>query len=495
MQSMLYRAIIVGDSRCLCYTSRNLCSSLGIRHFSHKELCEEDLTRYVDILTVKLGKGSSEEETLTTLLNDQALDAIPLSQNLVHRLLQRYKDDWKSALGVFRWAGSRSSFRHSPESYDMMVDILGRMKVMEKLRDLLEEMRESGLVTMNTVAKVMRRFVGAGQWVDAVKIFDDLQSLGLEKNIESMNLLLDTLCKEKFVEQAREIFLELKQYIAPNAHTFNIFIHGWCKICRVDEAHWTIEEMKGYGCRPCVISYSTIIQCYCQEGNFSRVYELLDEMHAQGCSPNVITYTTIMCALAKAQKIEEALKVPERMRSSGCRPDTLFFNSFLYTLGRAGRLDDAAYVFSVEMPKAGVSPNTSTYNSLISMFCYYAQEKRAFEILKEMENSGYCKPDAQTYHPLIKSCFRTGKIDSVLNGILDDMINKYHLSLDLSTYTLLIHGLCREDRCNWALSLFEEMIDQDIIPRHRTCRLLLDEVKQKNMYQAVEKIEDLMKKL
>ncbi|TKY63083.1 Pentatricopeptide repeat-containing protein mitochondrial [Spatholobus suberectus] len=495
MQSIIYRTIIVGDSRCICCASANLCSSLGTRHFSHKEQCEEDLTKYMDILTAKLGKGSSEDQTLHTLCNDQACDAIPLSQNLVHRLLRRYKDDWKSALGVFKWASSRLSFRHSPESYDMMVDILGRMKVMEKLRDFLEEMREGGLVTMNTVAKVMRRFVGAGQWVDAVRIFDDLQALGLEKNTESMNLLLDALCKERFVEQAREIFLELKQHIAPNAHTFNIFIHGWCKVCRVDEAHWTIQEMKGYGCRPCVISYSTIIQCYCQEGNFGRVYELLDEMQAQGCSPNVITYTTVMCALAKAEKFEEALEVPKRMRSSGCRPDTLFCNSFIYTLGRAGRLDDAAYVFKVEMPKAGVVPNTSTYNSMISMFCHYAQEKRAFEILKEMENSGNCKPDAQTYHPLIKSSFRTGKIDRLLNDILNDMINKYHLSLDLSTYTLLIHGLCGAERCNWAFSLFEKMIDQDIIPRYRTCRLLLDEVKQQNMYQAAEKIEDLMKKL
>ncbi|KAL2320279.1 hypothetical protein Fmac_029248 [Flemingia macrophylla] len=496
MQSVIYRAIIVRDSCCiLCFSTRNLCSSLGTRHFSHKEQCEEDVTRYMDILTAKIGKGSGEEETLHTLLNDQACDAIPLSRNLVHHLLQRYKDDWKSALGVFRWAGSRSSFKHSPESYDMMIDILGRMKVMEKLRDFLEEMREGGLVTMNTVAKVMRRFSGAGQWVDAVRTFDDLQTFGLEKNTESMNLLLDALCKEKFIEQARKLFLELKQHIAPNAHTFNIFIHGWCKVCRVDEAHWTIQEMKGYGCRPCVRSYSAIIRCYCQEGNFSRVYELLDEMQAQGCSPNVITYTTVMCALAKAGKFEEALEVAERMRSSGCRPDTLFCNSYIYTLGTAGRLDGANHVFKVEMPKAGVSPNTSTYSSMISIFCYHAQENRAFEVLKEMENLGNCKPDLQTYHPLIKSCFRTGKIDSLLNDILNDMINKHHLSLDLSTYTLLIHGLCRADRCKWAFSLFEEMIDQDIIPRYRTCHLLLDEVKQKNMYQAAEKIEGLMKKL
>ncbi|KAK7395879.1 hypothetical protein VNO78_16451 [Psophocarpus tetragonolobus] len=496
MQSITYLAIIVRGSRCICCASANFPYSLGTRHFSHKEQCEEEeLLRYIDILTAKLGKGSSEEQTLHTLSNDHACDAIPLSQNLVHSLLHRYKDDWKSALGVFRWASSRSSFRNSPESYDMMVDILGRMKALDKLKDFLEEMHEGGLVTMNTVAKAMRRLVGAGQWVDAVRIFDDLQTLGLEKNTVSMNLLLDTLCKEKFVEQARKIFLELKQHIAPDAHTFNIFIHGWCKVFRVDEAHWTIQEMKGYGFRPCVISYSTIIRCCCQEGNFSRVYELLDEMQAQGCSPNVITYTTVMSALAKAEKFKEALEVPERMRSSGCRPDTLFFNSFIYTLGRAGRLDDAAYVFKVEMPKAGVAPNTSTYNSMISMFFHYAEEKRAFEILKEMENSGDCKPDAQTYHPLIKFCFKTGKIDGVLDEILKDMTNKQHLGLDLSTYTLLIHGLCREDRCNWAFSLFEEMINQDIIPSYRTCRLLLDEVKQKNMHQAAEKIEDLMKKL
>ncbi|KAE9603425.1 hypothetical protein Lal_00008259 [Lupinus albus] len=501
MQS-IYCAILWGSS-CICCKAlarRNFCSALascdlvGTRDSWHKEQCQ-DLKSSAEILIAKVRKGSSEEEILQSLFNDQACNGIHLSQNLIDRLLDRFKDDWKSALGIFKWASSQSSFRPSPESYDTMVDILGRMKQMEKLKDLLEEMRESSLITVNTIAKIMRRFVGAGQWEGAVRIFDDLQTLGLEKNTETMNLLLDTLCKEQFVEQAREIYLELKQHIAPNAHTFNIFIHGWCKIRRVDEAHWTIQEMKGYGCRPCVISYSTIIQCYCEEQNFDRVYELLDEMQAQDCSPNVITFTTIMHALAKAEKFEEALKIVERMRSAGCRADTLFYNSFIYTLGRAGRVDDASYVFKVTMPRAGVAPNTSSYNSMISMFCHHAQESRAFDILKEMEDSGLCKPDVQTYHPLIKSCFKTGKTDSLLNDILNDMVNKHHIGLDISTYTLLIHGLCRADRCEWAHRLFEEMIEQGIVPRYRTCRLLLNEVKQKNMYEAAEKIEVVMKKL
>jgi pentatricopeptide repeat protein len=144
-----------------------------------------------------------------------------------------------------------------------------------------------------------------------------------------------------------------------------------------------------------------------------------------------------MCALAKAEKFDEALHVVERMNAFECRPDMLF----LKFVHKAGRIDDVTHVFKVAMPKATVAPNTWTYNSMISMFCYYAQE-RDFGILKEMEKSGFCKPDIQTYHPLI-----------------------------------------------------EEMVDQDTVRRYKTCCLLLDEVKQKNMYQAVEKIEVLMKKL
>lgn len=486
---------------CRSLRLRNLYSSsvsshlVGTRNFQHREQYH-GLTRLsdFDIIIAKVSKGNSEDEILGSLVNDQTCNSINLSHDLIDRLLHRYKDDWKSAFGIFKWASSHSSFGHSPQTYDMMIDILGKMKQWDKVRALLKEMSQGSLITLNTISKVMRRFCGAGLWKDSVRVFDDIENLGLEKNTESMNVLLDTLCKENKVEQARAIFLELKQHISPNAHTFNIFIHGWCKVKRVDEAHWTIQEMKGYGCYPSVISYSTIIQCYCKENNFSRVYELLDEMQAQDCSPNVITFTGIIFALGKAEKFEEALEIAERMKSVGCRPDTLYYNSLIYTLGRAGRVDDAIFVFKEEMPQAGLAPNTSTYNSMISIFCDHAQENLAFNCLKEMEDSGLCKPNIETYHPLIKLCFKAGKIDSCLNEILDDMVNKHHLCLDISTYTLIIHGLCRADRCEWAYSMFEEMINQDIMPRYRTCRLLLDEVKLNNMYEAADRIEDLMKK-
>ncbi|XP_039164468.1 uncharacterized protein LOC120291318 [Eucalyptus grandis] len=51
------------------------------------------------------------------------------------------------------------------------------------------------------------------------------------------------------------------------------------------------------------------------------------------------------------------------------------------------------------------------------------------------------------------------------------------------------------DKADWAYLLFDEMVGQEITPRYQTCRLMLDEVRQKNMYDAAERIEDFMKQL
>ncbi|XP_062029548.1 pentatricopeptide repeat-containing protein At3g04130, mitochondrial [Rosa rugosa] len=483
------------NSSAFFHTSFESCSSAVSPLGSSQQL--EDPTRLsdLDIIISRVPVGSTDDQVLLSLSHDQACNSIQLTHLLVHQLFHRFKNDWKSALGVFRWAESRPGYKLPPDAYDMIIDILGKMRQMDQTMHLLERMHHDRLVTLNTVGKVMRRFAGAGKWEDAVRIFDGLGRFGLEKNTESMNLLLDTLCKENKVEVARDIFLELKSHISPNAHTFNIFIHGWGKVNRVDEAHWTIQEMKGHGCRPCAISYSTIILFYCHKYNFGKVYELFDEMEAQACPPNVVTFTTVMCYLAKSEEFEEAMQLYERMKSAECKPDTLFYNSLIHTLGRARRVREAIHVFEVEMPENEVPHNTSTYNTMIAMFCNNAQEEEALKILRKMESSGLCKPDVQTYYPLLKMCFKTGKTDSCLIELVNDMVNGHHLSLDLSTYTLLIHGLCRAGKCEWAYSLFKEMIAQEMKPRYKTCRLLWDEVKLKNMSAAADSIEDFMKNL
>lgn len=68
---------------------------------------------------------------------------------------------------------------------------------------------------------------------DAIRTFNELENLGLEKNMEAMNSVLDRLCKEGQINQARKIFSALKPRIFHKAPTSYIFIHGCCKLNQV----------------------------------------------------------------------------------------------------------------------------------------------------------------------------------------------------------------------------------------------------------------------
>ncbi|KAG0491137.1 hypothetical protein HPP92_008000 [Vanilla planifolia] len=449
---------------------------------------EEDAQKIrIAILNVQ---NRSVNNIIQALQSNYFCQQMQLGTVLVDSLLQKFGDDWKSALAFFQWAGSRPGYRHTSCTYDKMVDLLGKMKQMDQMWDLVEKMRTGGFMTLETVAKIMRRLAGARRWREAIRFFDDLERLGFEKDTKSMNLLLDTLCKERKVELAREIFIELKAHIPVDAYTFNIFVHGWCIVQRIEEALWTTQEMKGYGFHPSVITYSSILKAYCNQSNFCKVYELLDQMVAEGCPPNAVTYTIVIKSLARSHDVEDVLNVVNRMKSSGCSPDTRFYNTLINILGNAGRLDDALHIFDGVMELNGVCRDLSSYNIMISLFCQHDKEQEAIHVLNEMKGSS-CKPVLQTYYPLLKLCFRARKLH-LLKSLLSDITIKHHLSLDLDAYTLLIHGLCVAGNVEWAYSLFTEMIDLEIVPRIRTCRLIMDLAVQKNMNVAVERIKSLI---
>ncbi|OIT30516.1 pentatricopeptide repeat-containing protein, mitochondrial, partial [Nicotiana attenuata] len=82
----------------------------------------------VNVVLARISPGNSEAEVLQSLLSDPACESIHITDNFVDRVLYRFKDDGKSALGSFRWAQSHPGYNPSPELYDKLVDILGKMK-------------------------------------------------------------------------------------------------------------------------------------------------------------------------------------------------------------------------------------------------------------------------------------------------------------------------------------------------------------------------------
>ncbi|KAJ3699959.1 hypothetical protein LUZ61_003664 [Rhynchospora tenuis] len=435
---------------------------------------------------------SSNVTSLESVLLSLRRCSINVSDGLVKKVLCRFSNDWMRAFGFFMWAraGMQPGYDLSPELYNTMVDILGKFKQFDLMWGLIGEMAKiGGLVSLETMKKAMRRLAGAGWWIETINAFEEIERFGVKRDTMAMNALLDTLCKERSVRRAHEVFVEMKGKIPPDGTTFNCLIHGWCKARKLDRVHETLKEMRELGFAPCVITYTSLIEAYCLVKNFAMVISILEEMQKEGCAPNVITYTIIIHTLGKANQTKEALRIYKKMKTDGIVPDTSCYNSLIYTLGRAGGLKDAYNLFD-EMHKKKIVPDVNTYNTLISITCDHGEITNALKLLAKMSEENLCKPETRTYFPILKFCCKMGWVKIIL-FLLGHMF-KRDISLDLGTYTLLINRLCRNGYLVQSCMFFEEMVLKGLIPKKDTYNMLIESLERKKMDEAKTKVEELM---
>ncbi|XP_076924795.1 pentatricopeptide repeat-containing protein At3g22670, mitochondrial-like [Bidens hawaiensis] len=388
---------------------------------------ENDTKRITKVLV----KRFESVESVVQALNESNVTP---SEGLVSQLLKRFDNNWKAAYGVFIWAESRLGFKFSPDMYDILVDCLGKSRNFDLMRQVVKQMVQIGnnYVTINTILKVIRRLAKAGLYEEAIDEFRRIEEYGIKRDILALNVLVGALAKGKNVERANDIFLEFKNEIPPNSHTFNSLIHGWSKARDIVKIQATMEEMKEHGISPDVVTYTSLIEAYCCKKDFRKVDQGLEEMQEKGCSPNIITYTIIMHARGKSKEIDEALKVYEKIKSTDCVLDTSLFNSLIHILSKAGRIKDAREVFN-EMPDIGIKRDTQTYNTMITAVCEHTQEEDALKLLHEMEKCGV-KPDFDTYAPLLKMCLKLKRM-KVVSFLLNHMLDN-DVSVGLGTYSL-----------------------------------------------------------
>ncbi|GFP86542.1 pentatricopeptide repeat-containing protein at3g22670 mitochondrial [Phtheirospermum japonicum] len=415
---------------------------------------------------------------------------VDLSNGLVEQILRRFSHEWIPSFGFFKWAESQKGINHSPDLYNLMVDNLGKTRKFEIMWELVEKMKKlEGYVTLETMTKIMRRLAKAGKYDDAIEAFEIMNLFGVVKDITSMNILLDSLVKQGSVEHAERAYLKLKEHILPTKQTFNVLVHGWCKIRQIDKAKKTVDEMKACGCSPDAVTYTSFIEAYCREKDFRKANSTLEEMEKDGISPGVVVYTIMMNAYAKAKEINKSIEVYEQMKKNNCAPDASFYNVFISALSRAGRLKDADEVFE-DMSRQGVAPDVSTYNTLIFIAAIHLEEEKALSLLMKMEENNNCKPNIDTYAPLLKMCCRLNRM-KVLSFLLSHMFGN-DVSLDPGTYSLLVSRLCGSGNVVRACSFFEEMVEKGFVPMDCTYEILIKELEKKGMDEEKRRIEEVM---
>lgn len=414
---------------------------------------EED----VDAETVfRMINGSNLQGELKESLSSSG---IHLSKDLIDRVLKRVRFSHGNpiqTLEFYRYAGARRGFYHSSFSLDTMLYILGRNRKFDQIWEILIETKrkDRSLISPRTMQVVLGRVAKLCSVRQTVESFWKFKRLVPDFfDTACFNALLRTLCQEKSMTDARNVYHSLKHQFQPDLQTFNILLSGWKSS---EEAEAFFEEMKGKGLKPDVVTYNSLIDVYCKDREIEKAYKLIDKMREEDETPDVITYTTIIGGLGLIGQPDKAREVLKEMKEYGCYPDVAAYNAAIRNYCIARRLGDADKLVD-EMVKKGLSPNATTYNLFFRVLSLANDLGRSWELYERMLGNG-CLPNTQSCMFLIKMFKRHEKVDMAMR-LWEDMVVKCFGSYSLVS-DVLLDLLCDLAKVEEAEKCLLEMVEK-----------------------------------
>ncbi|KAK7344356.1 hypothetical protein VNO77_13870 [Canavalia gladiata] len=415
-----------------------------------------------------------------------------LSNDLIDQVLKRIRfshSNPSQTLEFFRYTGRRKGFYHTAFSLDTMLYILGRSRMFANVWELLIEARreDQSLITPRTVMVVLGRIAKVCSVRTTVESFRKFKKLVPEFDTSCFNALLRTLCQEKSMTDARNVYHSLKHGFRPNLQTFNILLSGWKT---PEDAEEFFKEMRDMGVVPDVVTYNSLVDVYCKGREMEKAYKVLDEMRDRNLSPDVITYTSIIGGLGLIGQPDKARDVLKEMKEYGCYPDAAAYNAAIRNFCIAKRLGDA-YGLMDEMVSKGLSPNSTTYNLFFRVFFWSNDLQSSWSLYRRMMVEG-CLPNTQSCMFLIRLFRRQEKVEMALQ-LWSDMLEK-----GFGSYTLvsdvLFDLLCDMGKLGEAEKCFLEMIEKGQKPSNVSFRRIKVLMELANKHEALQSLAQKMAK-
>ncbi|XP_042970850.1 pentatricopeptide repeat-containing protein At1g55630-like isoform X2 [Carya illinoinensis] len=266
----------------------------------------------------------------------------------------------KLAYKFFVWSDQQENYRHTLNSYHLIMKIFADCEEFRAMWRLVDEMTENGFpTTARTFNILICTCGGAGLARKVVERFIKSKTFNYRPFKHSYNAILVSLLtvnQYKLIDwvyqhmlgkgdkplAALNLLNHMKEVgFDPSVLHFTTLIDGLSRAGNLDACIYFFTEMIKNGCTPDVVCYTVMITGYIVAGEFEKAQEMFDGMIIQGHLPNVFTYNSMIRGFCMVGKFEEACSMLKEMESRGCNPNFLVYSTLVSNLRNAGKLSEA----------------------------------------------------------------------------------------------------------------------------------------------------------
>ncbi|XP_062116468.1 putative pentatricopeptide repeat-containing protein At5g43820 [Humulus lupulus] len=424
----------------------NLVEKKEIARAADGFLLPEDKLRGIFLQNMR-GKAAIES-ALTSV-------GVDLNLDVVAKVVNRGSLDGGKMVMFFHWAIRQPTIPKNILTYHIILKALGRRKFLSFMVGVLHELRTQGVSpNLETLSIVMDSFIMARQVSKAIQMFRHLDEIGLECDTESLNVLLQCLCRRSHVGTANSLLNSIKGKIPFDATTYNVVLNGWSKFGRVGEMEKVLEVMVGNGIDPDSLTFSYIIEGLGRAGQIDDAVRVFQGMEEKGLIPDTSVYDAMISNFISVGNFDEYMKYYNSMSSSNCEPSVDTYTKLIGGLLKARKVADALEVFD-QMLSRGVIPSTGTITSFVEPLCSFGPPHAAMIVYRKAKRVG-CRVSLSAYKLLLMRLSRFGKCGMILN-LWNDM-QECGYSSDMEVYEYVISGLCNIGQLENAALVMEESL-------------------------------------
>ena len=428
---------------------------IEIKRAADEFLLPEEKLRGVFLQKLK-GK-TAIERALTSV-------GVDLSLDIVAKVVNRGNLDGQKMVMFFNWAILQPMIPIEIGTYNVILKALGRRKFLTYMIGVLHELRSEGIKpNLETLMIVLDSFVRARQVSKAIQLFWNLNEIGLDCDTESLNVLLQCLCRRSHLGATNSLLNSVKGKIPFDGTTYNVVLNGWSKSGRVGEMEKVLEAMVADGIDPDGLTFSHVIEGLGRAGQIDDAVKVFENMKEKGLVPDTSAYNAMISNFISVGDFEACIKCYNNMLSSNCEPSVDTYTKLIGALLKARKVADALEVFD-QMLSRGVVPSTGTVTSFMEPLCSYGPPHAAMMVYRKAKRVG-CRMSLTAYKLLLMRLSRFGKCGMMLN-IWNDM-QECGYSSDMEVYEYVINGLCNIGQLENAALVMEESVRKGFCPSRR----------------------------
>lgn len=143
--------------------------------------------------------------------------------------------------------------------------------------------------------------------------------------------------------------------------------------------------MEDFGVKPDVVTFSTLMNAWSSVGDMKRCEEIYRDMLEGGIDPDIHAFSILAKGYTRAGEPEKAEQILNQMKKFGVRPNVVIYTTIISGWCSAGEMKKAMQVYNKMCGIVGLSPNLTTYETLIWGFGEAKQPWKAEELLIAME--------------------------------------------------------------------------------------------------------------